>query len=379
MGTGVTSLLWPLTTITMDNNFFKGRGDKRYMAKTTKVTKTAKETKTGTDQKKEVVPESTAVEQPKIYSLTDFITQPLNTWIEYMKENAVKYYKNLLKINLASIAAFVVPIIVFGAMAALLFFLLGGTKIPNMLAMVVSGFVLLVGIILAGWASDSIEMTRILYTDAEFSGKPFNMVETAKMISGKVLRYLIADVLIWTLLMIPAAIIFFLFLGGWVGLSALGTKTGSSGFLLALLGFLAGYMLIFVYLVAATFLHNFLLQFWKYGFLLENLGIRESLKKSISIIKRRPLEVFVFNLVSGIIAGGVLSIPLIIYGVLAQIGFNIIQLSLLLGPIGWVIIIVAIIIHLIINTILGTIPEAFAVPTHYLVWKMAKDSKSESK
>ncbi|MDO8553657.1 MAG: hypothetical protein Q7S22_02525 [Candidatus Micrarchaeota archaeon] len=314
--------------------------------------------------------ETPVQEQPKILSLGDFITQPINQWIDYIRQNAVKYYVGLLKIELLAIAIFSLIILVFGLISFGALALLGGFQ--SSLALVVSGIIFLIGLILASWSYSSIQMTELIYTDCEFNNKEFAIIKSAKEISGKVLRFIVVDTLIITALMIPGAIIVIVFIAGGAGLSALKTSSGSNP-LIGIMGLLAAYFILIIYFILVMFIYGILTQFWRYGFIIENLGIRESLKKSISIVKRKPSEVLIVIIVLGLITGSVFSIPSMIYYFFAQIGMNILSLTLSFGPIGIIIFVIGIVVHILISTVLGVIPKTFSVPTRYLFWKMIKD------
>jgi len=348
----------------MNSNFFKARSTKETMAipkETKKVINTSR---------KEALTETAEAQQPKTYSLSDLITQPINQWVEYIKQNAVKYYVGLLKIELLGIAVFSLIVLAFGLVSAGLFILLGG--FGNLLALVASGIIFFIGLILASWSYSSIQMTELIYTDCEFGNREFTIIKSAKEISGKVLRFIVIDTLIITALMIPAIIMAIVFISGGIGPSALKTSSTSNP-LIGILGLLAAYFMIIVYFVIVMSIYGFLSQFWRYGFVLENLGIVESLKKSISMAKRKLVEVLVVGIVLGLIAGSIFSIPSMIYYFFWQIESNVLAMTLSLGPIGIVIFVIGIIMHILISTALGVIPKVFSVPTHYLFWKMIKE------
>lgn len=316
----------------------------------------------------------------------DFILAPFQAWWGFIQTNYKIYYTQLLKIALIELVAGWVLFILFAMVGAGLFLLLtagGGMSGLDTLdlsaftrtaiiGMVVLGLFVLIALVITGWIQTTIGLTAILFTDMQLSNRsePFSIRSAFQAIQGKVLKYVLLEWVLLFILILPGLLLFVLPLisGGAAGLLAPSREAAGMGALAGIFGFLAAIFLFIGYAVLVFNLYRFFAQFWKYGFLLGNLGVMEALKTSFSMVKRKWLEVIAFDLfwLFGII---LFSVPLSIYGFFAQIGLRFISFGAGLAPALWIVYLVVLLVHVVIATILTTIVQVFSLPTHYLFWK----------
>lgn len=284
-----------------------------------------------------------------------------SNWLAYIKRNTVRYYVGLLKIGLTTL--FAGWIVLMAVVAVGLALLIGAGVRLDAAGIVddiaanatVFGIViiyLLIGFMVLKWVERTIQLTAIIFTDAEFSGKRFSLIESALRICWPVLRLTLADMGLFILFLLPAVL-----------LAAFGLAGGS-----AVAGTIA-LMFIVLYVGVMAMVYTFLTQFWFYGVVLEGRGVMDSLKRSVRIAKGNIMDVFVFDVVwmMGIV---VFSIPLIIYSFISEIAGRIFEALMASGSLAMVgAYLLFVIVSAMISTVLTTIMEAFATPSHYLFWK----------
>ncbi|MDD5172048.1 MAG: hypothetical protein PHF60_03355 [Candidatus ainarchaeum sp.] len=287
-----------------------------------------------------------------------------NSWLAYIKRNAVRYYTGLLKIGLATLLASWILLIVMLLIGFALLFSVGaalgvGGMLENAstnvtaLAMIIIGG--LIGFVILKWVERTIQMTALIYTDAEFSGRKFDLIKSALRIYWPVFRLTLADMGLFILFLVPAVL-----------LAAFGMANASD-----VSGGIA-ILLIFLYVIVMAIAYTFLTQFWSYGVVLEGRGVRDSLKQSLRIVKRSIMDVLVFDAiwVVGIL---VFAIPVIIYSFISGLVDGMLQVMMENGDLAIIgVYLLFAIVNAIISVVLTTIMEAFATPTHYLFWKSVK-------
>jgi len=329
------------------------------------------------------IPVSRPAEAPKApqkQGLLDFVIEPFSKWFDFIKKNWKQYYLGLLKItffNLATtLAVLIILGLVLGAMAVVGFganALTNGAAAAaigaNVVLLVAATAIIIAIALLLMWVNTTISLSALVFTDASFNGKKFGLRATCWAIKWKVLRYLVLSVAIGLVLAIPLIVVGGIYI---MGAGAAGLSGAGAG--LAAVGGALVFAIAMVYIIVAAILYGFLTQFWRFGFLVEGLGIRVALKKTVSIVRMRLAEVLVFDIlwVIGIV---IFSIPLFVYGMVESIIEMVVRV--VVGLIGNDILILAtVIIIMIINTIfqslLGAVLEAFSLPTLYLFWKKVK-------
>lgn len=316
--------------------------------------------------------------EPEKESFGDYIVQPLKAWMDYARGNFKRYYLGLLKIALADFAVGIVLLLLFGLLALGISIAVGGIGV--LVAGVSAGWIGLVAAVIIGlgvlmfigWVQQTIRLTAIAFTDAEFNGKPFGILETFGQTVWKVLRYLLVNLGVGLVLAIPVIIL--------VGVYFLGAGAVGGGSMGAGLGFAMGFLplviviMVLAYAFVAGIIYCFLTQFWAYGFLLEGFGVVEALKKSVAIVKKRPLETFAFDLVL-VIGSALFATPLAIYIFFYEIVGTIIRfLASLLGNLlaTIAVYILLALVNGLITVVLSCIIQLFSTPNQYLFWKKVR-------
>ena len=322
-----------------------------------------------------------APKSPQKGGLLDFAMEPFSKWLDFIKKNWKGYYLGLVKIaffDLAVSAAFLMIMGLVLAAIAIVGFGLNALMNGAAMAAISANAVLLVAavviaaviVLVLGWITTTIRLSTIVFTDASLNGKKFSLRETCWAIKGKVLRYLVLSMAIGLVVAIPVLVVGGIYI---MGAGAAGLAGGGAAGLAAAGGFLV-FAIVSIYIVVAAILYAFLTQFWQYGFLVGGLGVRDSLKKAVGIVRMRLAEVLVFDVI-WLIGGVVFAIPLIAFRLVEQIIGMVV--NVVVGLIGNDILILAtaliiMVISTIFQTLLGTVVEAFSLPTQYLFWKKVK-------
>lgn len=316
-------------------------------------------------------------------SFFDYVLAPFKGWYNYIKDNAAQYYIQLLKIHLLKIFAGLGLLLFFALIAAGILMIAGGTGVftdaESMIAtltllpvLLSLGLLFIISMIVIGWVSNSIALTAVIYTNTEFEKGKFSIMESFKRIKGKVFRYLVAQFVIWIVILLPVIIVGLLMIGGFAALSSQDSEGRGFAIFGMILALPVAMLLLIGYLFFAQLLYGLFAQFWVYGFLLENMGIRASLRRSVDIVLKKPVKVIVFGILLyiGAVAFGA---PLMIYSVFFQFA---IRMLVYVGVVSehlilWLFILV-IPIHTIIVGVLSAIVQAFNLPSHYLFWKKVR-------
>lgn len=317
----------------------------------------------------------------------EFLSKPFRVWIEYIRTAYKRYYLSLLKINLTALIAgwgLGVILLIIGLLIAVVLNgfnpALDPQKIASFFAnttdlIVVAAF-LVVAIILESWLSNSIKLTAILYTHSQIEGADFSFWGASKKIKWKVLRYILIDAVLRVILLLPLILFFALAILG--GFTSFGPSAGND--FSTILANIAALLLMIVigifYILVVYFLYAFLTQFWSYGFLINDLGIIPSLRRSLGIIRRRFIEVILFDVFWGV-GILVLMVPLFVFSILWGFFRSFLSflstLAGLKGGIFWVFYILSIILETIVVIMLSTMVQSFSLPTQYMFWKKVKD------
>ncbi|MEW6035251.1 MAG: hypothetical protein AB1529_01445 [Candidatus Micrarchaeota archaeon] len=283
---------------------------------------------------------------------------PLLGWWDFVRANFKQYYIELLKLGLmklvVSVGAFIIMLLlalalVFGTAS------LGGGIV---------GIILMAAVILAGyfvifWVNNAFEAAAYTMTDAMLSGRKYSMAETLISQKGRTLSYTVADAAFRILMLVPAAaVIAVLYV-------ALGPGAGGASLMV---GLMAAYLFFIVYLMLAGALYEFLTQFWRYGFAVENRGIIDSLKGGLSLVRRNPLEVIVFDFIL-LVMILLASIPMMVFYFAAYIVLMVVMFIPVLGIFlyfaGFLL------VYLVAILLLALVEVAWR-PAHCLFWKRMK-------
>jgi|GEM_PF-4515216 len=315
-------------------------------------------------------------------SFFDYVLAPFKEWYGYIKDNAVRYYVQLLKIYLLRGFVWLGIMLFFGLVAIGILAAVGGmgifsdtglvVKTLTMLPVIISlGLLFIIALIVAGWASTSVSLTAVIYTDSEFKKEKFSIMEAFNRIKGKVFRYLVAYFVIWCAIMLPVIIIILIAIGGFAALLSQGSETG-----VAILGMLIAMPLAMIlmtgYVVIAQLLLGLFAQFWTYGFLLAGMGVRDALGRSVDMVLKKPGRVIVFGIMVyiGSMAFGA---PLMIYNMFFQVIVRVLPyMALEYSPWMLWLVIVAVPVHILIVIVLSAIVQCFSLPSHYLFWKKVR-------
>lgn len=318
------------------------------------------------------------VEKPKEKKGDEFIDRiisPLGQWWGYIKSNIVRCYVALLSIGLFEVAA-VVGLFILAIVAVLVFvFVSQFVVLPDMDPAALMGIITIVSIILYIafwlfylWLRETIQCTATVFIDSQFSGKPFGIIAAIGAIKGKVFRFLITDILLKVALVLPVIAVIVLLVtlvipGGDFPSAPPATK----------IIVLVVFALAIVYLVLAFILYLFFLQFWRYGFLVGGMGVIDSLKQSISLVKRRPLETFMFDIIV-ILATSLLRIPLVFVYFGAYFGLFFVIIFMMISPLlGFAVELLGILLIGIVALLITSLAQCFWLPTHYLFWKRIRE------
>lgn len=119
-------------------------------------------------------------------------------------------------------------------------------------------------------------------------------------------------------------------------------------------------------------IYAFFLQFWSYGFLIQGLGVRQSLINSYKLVRSRPLDVLIFDFVFMVLIW-VVSVPMSIFFVIAYVLLIFLSIMTLLVPfIGIVISLLVLLLFAMIFIIFMTLAQMVSLPVMYLFWKRIK-------
>jgi len=317
-------------------------------------------------------------------SLSDGVLKPFNGMIDFLGKKIVSYYLTLLKIEVLNLAVAFALGLVFAIFFVLLLGLLGGFTLLGIVSglstltasiplLIITVILIVIAVFVISWVQNSIQLTSILYTDSEMSGKGgFRIIENAKAISGKIFKYVIVHLALVMVLCIPAIVIMVVGFGG--SAMSMGAGSGSSA-LLGLGGLLISYMLLFVYALIAMVVYLYFTQFWVFEMLLADRGVTDALKRSIMIACKKPVETILFDLLF-IVGSAVVMVPLFIVSFIVGAILTVGQfaLSALGGPfIGMIVVLVFYVLRVILNVFIFTTSEVYSIPTRYLFWKGIKD------
>ena len=296
----------------------------------------------------------------------DIITSPFGRWWEYIKSNIVRCYGKFLLINVLDLIAtaiimglFIVAFITLGVGATAV--VVAQVGAPAYLAtFAVIGALYLLYLFVLSWSHETIKVAAVLFADSEFSKKPYGTLDSILSVAGRMFRFAIVDGAIRILLLLPLLIV--LGAAAYFMLPSLQSQT-------LFLFIMVGEVLVGIYALVVFTAYSFIAQFWRYGFLFGGLGVMDALRASWSLIQRRFMESFIFDIAAGLLYILALTPLFVIYFVLYFV-MMFLMIALMLIPGGiFVALAVWMLLLGIAVALFMTLAECVWVPTHYLFWK----------
>lgn len=316
-------------------------------------------------------------------SFLDYVTAPFKEWYSYIKDNAVQYYIQLLKIYFLGTFASLALMLLFALVAAGILVAAGGmavftdveTAVDTILlppVLIALGLLFIIAVIVTSWVDNAISLTAVIYTDTEFGKGKFSIMEAFNRIKGKVFRYLVVHFGIWFLIMLPFIILALFIMGGVAALLSQDSESLRTAMIGMLIAMPFGMILFMGYLVLVQLMYSLFAQFWTYGFLLGNLSVMDALGRSVDMVVKKFARVIVFGILL-YIGAAAFGAPLMIYNMLFQFVVRVLPYTGLESGLWMLWLFVLIIpIHIIIAGVLTTIVRAFSLPSHYLFWKKVR-------
>jgi len=301
----------------------------------------------------------------------DAIRIPLENWWNFACANFREFYFWLLKLNLIRV------ILQFAAMGALLLLLVGiilwtpwaGLENGLLIMLVTVGILGILGCLAVLWLIQSFENTAYLLTRAQIKRDPFSLPGGLNAVKGKTLRFVLVDVSLRTIILLPAILILV------VPFFVLFSVSPAALAFFPL--FMFAYVFYLLYFYVTGVIYQFLTQFWRYGFLIEGLGIIAALRKSVSLLRAHFFEVLIYDAIL-VVLYFTASIPLMIFTGITYFGLMFLQIAAIAVPlIGIILYAAAFLIAALIATFLSTITEVVWRPAHYEFWKQITSRDKE--
>jgi hypothetical protein len=194
------------------------------------------------------------------------------------------------------------------------------------------------------------------------------MRQSFSQIKGKVFRYVLLDILIRILISLPALAIIAIPVLSSISLA----KASPASFLVMFYGLMFAYMLAFFYVMAALLLYSFFTQFWVYGFLLDGLGVMDSLKQSFRMVRARPLDILISDLVMMVLSW-IASVPMMAFYMMAYVALIFLEVLFILMPLaGLGLLLIGGLACVLASIFFTVLVEMLQVPMLYLLWKEFK-------
>jgi hypothetical protein len=332
------------------------------------------------DKPVEKKPEQTASPKPEPppspqkEDIFGIISSILKFWWAFIQKDFKAYYFDLLKVNIANFVSrigltFLFYLILFTAALAVISLNLVNFTNPSplLIPLALVGVVFIVlSMIFIATVTSAIQFTAITLTDARLSGKSLGMGESFNRIKGRTFRFVLLNIGIWIVLSLPALVIMAL-----PFLSFLFMQAGSA-VLVSTMGFMMSMIFVELYLMLVLLLYAFFLQFWVYGFLIDDLPVREALTRSYRLVRSKPFEVLIFDIVLMAISM-IVSVPFTILFIVFYLVLWFLMVVMIAMPvIGLVLLAFLILAFLIIALLCAPLMEMVMLPITYLFWKRIK-------
>ncbi|MEM3422520.1 MAG: hypothetical protein QXF86_00815 [Candidatus Bilamarchaeaceae archaeon] len=124
-------------------------------------------------------------------------------------------------------------------------------------------------------------------------------------------------------------------------------------------------------LITAVILFIFITQFWPYNVFLRDMGVKSGLLKNFEMIKSKPIEIILFDIIFAICALGLF----IILFIVIMTGLLFVPLVVVFNYHGESFIIL--LLEWLFLILVSSVVETFAIPTFYLFWKEFQDNIQE--
>lgn len=292
----------------------------------------------------------------------------MNTWWDFVKKNYKVYYVQLLKVLLTQVAAAIGMLIIICLIGVTAYFGVTALNLTQywMWLLGIGAIAAIIAIVAMNWIQRSILFTEVTITDAMLGGRQLGIAKSFSDIKWRTLRYVITDIVVRIVVFLPALILLAL---PFLSFVVLPKDAAMSAFIML---FMVAFMAAWLYYIVALIAYAFLLQFWPYGFLIEGLSVKDSLKKSYRIARSRPFDVLVFDIVL-LALSWTATIPMMVFYMLAYFAIIFLQIILIFLPLAGIAAILAcIVIMAIVSVFFSALIEMVRVPLHYLFWKKLK-------
>lgn len=289
---------------------------------------------------------------------------------EFTQKNHKKFFNEMLKIIVLSFAVTFAVIIAI----TVLFVASVGIFADAATILVVGILAMIVLIFIAAIIGESIE--SVIYNVMDKWGKKVNIWGQAKKNMKPIFLYVLAMIVIYGILVILPMM---LMLGASFGSLAYGEENPA-----VMAGFVAGQLGARLYQMVAGIILAFILQFVMFELIVARMGVIDSIKKSVSIVKKNFVPTIVFDVVTWAISMAVavvaivaLLILLLILGLIAFALYGIAGDAAL-----WIIIALGVLIFIIFILALSALELTVVLPMQYYYWKAvrltgAKQSKKK--
>ncbi len=304
--------------------------------------------------------------------LEEAIISPISGTWGFLKSGPLSLYMPLLKLNVVRTVAYMISVVIlFAGLFGITLLLAALAKDSAIVFFAVIAILGIIGGLLILWMVQSFESAAFVLVASKLGGKGYSMRGALGLAAGPTLRYALIDLGLRILLMAPGLLLFalpFAFL-----------PAGSS-WQVATPGLIIAYVLFLVYYFVANLIYEFLMQFWRYGFLIEGRDVVESFHRGLSLVRRFFVETLFFDLVYAV-AFLISSIPSFIFGVVIYFILLAVQIVSLmaLGLWGYAVYFLAILATSILAIAFSTIMETVCRPLHYLFWKGISARMGEKK
>lgn len=321
-----------------------------------------------------IAPEKPPIPKPESQSapaaskkedIFDIIKSVFTAWWVFIKKDYRAYFLELLKIHLVQIIVGLGIVILFcligfGAYMGVMALNLAQFWIP--LAILALIFIIL-AYIFSSTVLQSIALSAIPMTEARLGGGSLSLGKSFMQIKGKVLNYVLLNTGIGLVVCIPAIIIMCLPFLSYLFMPA------KEAAIVSIMGFFVSYLVMWAYLMVVLLLYSFFLQFWQLGFLLQGLGVKESLISSYKLVRSRLLDILIFDIVFMVLMW-LASIPMMVVYMAAYVGLILTQLMVIFAPfIGLVLALAGIVVFILILIIFMTLLQMVSLPVVNLFWK----------
>jgi hypothetical protein len=296
----------------------------------------------------------------------DLAVDLISPSIEFARANFRDLFTKFLKVGLVSVAVYIGLALILGLITFTPIYLAAGSFeqiIPFLTSNLLVVGILVIWLLFSGfiinWITSSISTTALIIAKEEFERKYSGIWPMFHRIKMPVLGYMLLNLAIMVIFIVLPLLLLFLL--------------RDSQELLIL-----GILLMIIYFFIFMILYRFLAQFWIWELIIAEHGVLESLKKSLSLVSKNIVGVFVFDILV-FVAALVISIPFIIIMLIVEAIFRV-GLFALISTGGIITIVVIIGIYVMVRglgaLIQSALTETFVLPYTYSFWKRIREKAS---